>query len=202
MAYIKKSPGRFKRANPTNYNSNENTKNEKNNNKKNNLYKNYINNNINSNNANTKIYNNKNNITGLLEVSSIDKFNTSKDTCISNTLDYINSNNYNDKKNKNSSNIKNNLADTNQKENSMMFNLEDLMVLEERLNDISLALQSNNNIENKCFNFWNYYYNCSLYKILEKIFPNEEDSNIVRLSINYELMSIMVCYEFSFHAFN
>ena len=201
MAYVKKSPGRFNRANPANYKSNENTKNDKNNNKKTNLFKNYVNNNI----ANTKIYNNnKNNITGLLEVSSIDKFNTSKDTCISNTLDNINNsnNNYNDKKNKNNnSNIKNNLADINQKENSMMFNLEDLMVLEERLNDISLSLQSNNNIENKCFNFWNYYYNCSLYKILEKIFPNEEDSNIVRLSINYELMSIMVCYEFSFHAY-
>ena len=201
MAYIKKSPGRFNKANPANYNSNENNKNNKNNNKKNNLFKNYINNNINSNNTNTKINNNKNNITGLLEVSSIDKFNTSKDTCISNTLECISNNNYNDKKNKNNSNIKNNLADINQKENSMMFNLEDLMVLEERLNDISLALQSNNNIENKCFNFWNYYYNCSLYKILEKIFPNEEDSNIVRLSINYELMSIMVCYEFSFHAY-
>ena len=203
MAYIKKSPGRFKRANPANYNSNDNNKNDKNNSKKNNLFKNYVNNNINNNNANTKIYNNKNNLTGLLEVSSIDKFNTSKDTCISNTLDNINNNNsYNDKKNKNNnSNIKSNLADINQKENSMMFNLEDLMVLEERLNDLSLALQSNNNIENKCFNFWNYYYNCSLYKILEKIFPNEEDSNIVRLSINYELMSIMVCYEFSFHAY-
>ena len=200
MAYVKKSPGRFKREAQNNYNSNDNNKNDKNYNYnlKNNLYKNYIDNNISNNNLN-KISNNKNSITGLLEVSSIDKFNTSKDTCTSNTIDYFNYN-YIDKKNKNNNN-KNNLTEMSQRESSMMFNLEDLMVLEERLSDITIALQSNNNIESKCFNFWNYYYNCSLYKILEKIFPNEEDSNIVRLSINYELMSIMICYEFSFHAY-
>jgi len=199
MAYVKKSPGRFKRAIQNNFDNNENNKNEKNYNLKNNLYKNYIDNNISNNNLNTKFSNNKNSITGLLEVSSIDKFNTSKDTCTSNTIDYFNYN-YIDKKNKINNN-KNNLADMSQRESSMMFNLEDLMVLEERLSDINIALQSNNNIESKCFNFWNYYYNCSLYKIIEKIFPNEEDSNIVRLSINYALMSIMVCYEFSFHAY-
>ena len=30
------------------------------------------------------------------------------------------------------------------------------------------------------------------------LFKNEEDSEIVALSINYELMSIMLCYELSF----
>ena len=93
---------------------------------------------------------------------------------------------------------KNTVSRKKQNNNFMMFNLEDLMILEERLNDITIALESNENIENKCFNFWNYYYNCSLYNLLEKIFTNKEDSNIVRLSINYELMSIMVCYEYAF----
>ena len=80
----------------------------------------------------------------------------------------------------------------------IIFNLEDLMILEERLNDIILALESNDNIANKCFNYWNYYYNCSLSNLIEKIFKNKEDSDIVRLSFNYELISIMVCYEYSF----
>ena len=84
------------------------------------------------------------------------------------------------------------------KENTMLFNIEDLLVLEEKLNNITFALESNKNIDSQCFNFLNYYFNCSLYKILEKIFPNEEDANIIRLSINYELMSIMVCYDFAF----
>ena len=198
--YIRKSPGRYKQINNYNSNYNDNldySKNERKNNMKNNYNKNLYSTNIN-NNAN----NNINNIAAL-EVSSIYGVNSSKDTYTTNTIDYFN-NNYNDiynniKNNKiNNNTIKYNTIDSNQKENSMLFNLEDLMVLEERLNDITIALETNANIEKKCFNFWNYYYNCSLYKILEKIFPNEEDSNIIRLSINYELMSIMICYEFSF----
>ena len=222
--YIKKSPGRFKqietnpnntnfnfRKNPNerrniimnninNFNINNNKIKNKNNNN-NNLNYNAFNNNINTNtNNNINTTNNANNI-GTLEVSSIYGVNSSKDTY--NTIDYIN-NNYNDifntnnKKNTNLNNTKNSIIDNSQKENSMLFNLEDLMVLEERLNDIIFALQTIKNIDKNCFNYWNYYYNCSLYKILEKIFLNEEDSNIVRLSINYELMSIMVCYEFSY----
>ena len=221
--YIKKSPGRFKqietnpnntnfnfRKNPNerrniimnninNFNINNNNKNKNKNN--NNLNYNAFNNNINTNtNNNINTNNNANNI-GTLEVSSIYGVNSSKDTY--NTIDYIN-NNYNDifgtnnKKNTNLNNTKNSIIDNSQKDNSMLFNLEDLMVLEERLNDIIFALQTIKNIDKKCFNYWNYYYNCSLYKIIEKIFINEEDSNIIRLSINYELMSIMVCYEFSY----
>jgi len=221
--YIKKSPGRFKQieTNPNNTNFNfkknpnerrniilnninnvniNNNKIKNKNNNNNNLNYNAFNN-INTNtNNNLNTNNNVNNI-GTLEVSSIYGVNSSKDTY--NTIDYIN-NNYNDifgtnnKKNTNLNNTKNNIIDNSKTENSMLFNLEDLMVLEERLNDIIFALQTTKNIDKKCFNFWNYYYNCSLYKILEKIFVNEEDSNIIRLSINYELMSIMVCYEFSY----
>ena len=132
---------------------------------------------------------------GRIDVSSIQGLNSSSDTYSTNRLDYINTNYNNYYNNKNNINKVNNQKEN---ENSMLFNLEDLMVLEERLNDISIALEANRNIEKKCFNFWNYYYNCSLYKILEKIFKNEDDSNVIRLSINYELMSIMVCYEFSF----
>ena len=85
-----------------------------------------------------------------------------------------------------------------QTNSSVIFNLEDLLILEERLNDIGMAIENKENFENKCFNLWNYFYNCSLPYLLEKIFKSKEDSNIVRLSINYELMSIMVCYEYSY----
>ena len=205
-AYIKKSPGRIKELNNSNYNYNNYRNNNKNvvkniynlktknnyiyNNPGNNNY-NYINTNINNIN---NINNSNNNNLGSFEVSSIYGLNSSTDTYTTNRYDYINTNYNNNYSNKN----KNNNIENKQKENSMLFNLEDLIVLEERLNDINFSLESNNNIEKQCFNFWNYYYNCSLYQILEKIFPNEEDSNIIRLSINYELMSIMICYEFSF----
>ena len=134
--------------------------------------------------------------------SSIDTYNTNRlDSINPNNSNYYNPNNSiiqnknNFSKKKTSKNIG---PQRNPNNASIIFNLEDLMVLEERLSDIGMALENNENIENKCFNFWNYYYNCSVYNLLEKIFKNKEDSNIIRLSINYELMSIMVCYEYSF----
>ena len=185
-AYVKKSPGRFKEPKNSNNNLGENKKIIRN------IYNMSNKNNIMKNKA--KIYtnvDNPNNNIGSFEVSSIYGLNSSTDSYSTNRFDYINTyyNNYYNK---------NNSIENDKKGASIIFNLEDLMVLEERLNDINFALESNKNIERQCLNFFNYYYNCSLYQILEKVFPNEEDSNAIRLSINYELMSIIVCYEYSF----
>jgi Dullard-like phosphatase family protein len=53
-------------------------------------------------------------------------------------------------------------------------------------------------MNNECFEFWNYYYNCSFYGSLEKLFTNVLDSNNVQISINYILMSVLICYDCSF----
>ena len=169
-AYVKKSPGKINIINSRENNRIQN-KIDKDNNKfkpTQNKYNKKYINNLNYKNPNFD------NNDGM-EISTIHGVNSSLDSSISNRT--------NNKKTK---------------KNTMLFNLEDLLVLEERLNNITLALEANKSVESQCFNFWNYYFNCSLYKILEKIFQNEEDSNIVRLSINYELMSVMVCYDFSF----
>ena len=83
------------------------------------------------------------------------------------------------------------------KKNSSI-NIEDLLVLEEKLSEISNALNKTKIMYNECFEFWNYYFNCSLYGSLEKIFTNVMDSNNVQISINYILMSILICYDCSF----
>jgi hypothetical protein len=36
-----------------------------------------------------------------------------------------------------------------------------------------------------------------MYKQIEKVFKNDIDEEIVRLSLNYELISILLCYKFS-----
>ena len=77
-------------------------------------------------------------------------------------------------------------------------NIEDLLVLEEKLNEISVGLNKTKIMCNECFEFWNYYYNCSLYGSLEKLFTNILDSNNVQISINYILMSVLICYDCSF----
>ena len=85
-----------------------------------------------------------------------------------------------------------------QNTNSFSINFEDLIILQEYLREIIILINKNKVIENECFEFWNYYYNSSLCCQLEKLFTNPLDSNAVRISINYTLMSIMICYDYSF----
>ena len=82
--------------------------------------------------------------------------------------------------------------------NSLSLIVEDLIILQEYLRDIIVSLKKNKIIENECFEYWNYYYNSSICCQLEKLFNNALDSNTVRISINYTLMSIMLCYDYSF----
>ena len=66
------------------------------------------------------------------------------------------------------------------------------------VNEIIIVVNNNHVMHNECFEFWNYYFNCSLYGSLEKLFTNVMDSNNVQISINYILMSILICYDCSF----
>ena len=78
-------------------------------------------------------------------------------------------------------------------------NVEDLLILEEKLNEIIKALNNTKIIHNECFEFWNYYFNCSLYSKLEKLFTNIYESNEIRICINYLLMTILISYDYSFN---
>ena len=40
---------------------------------------------------------------------------------------------------------------------------------------------------------------CSIYNKLENLFLNRLNSNVVKISINYKLMSLMICYDYSFN---
>ncbi len=147
-----------------------------------------INNNTNFNGNNTV---NSNNLRNNYNSNNIQKYNNN------NNINYYNNNNNindNDIEERN----QNIISNLNQNQQSIQLNIEDLMVLEEKLSEIISSLKGRQKVENQCFDFWNYYYNCSLYQKLEKVFKEQEDSDIVSLSINYELMSVMVCYEFSF----
>ena len=72
------------------------------------------------------------------------------------------------------------------------------MVLEEKLKEIIIAIKKNGKIYNECLEFWNYYYNCSFYGKLEKLFKTENDKNNIKISINYILLSVMICYDYSY----
>ena len=63
--------------------------------------------------------------------------------------------------------------------------------------EIIISLNRNRSMHNECFEFWNYYFNCSVYGYLEKLFKSQDVLN-VQISINYILMSVMICYDYSF----
>ena len=82
--------------------------------------------------------------------------------------------------------------------NSISINIEDLLIFEDKLNEIIYFLKNKKEVNIQCINFWNFFFDSSLYQRIEKTFIEERDIGIIILSIKYELLSIMLCYEFSF----
>ena len=78
----------------------------------------------------------------------------------------------------------------------ILFKLEDLLIFEEKLNNILECLKNIKEANKQCFDLWNFFFNSSIIKKIEKIFDNEKEMNIAKYSINYELISIIVCYEY------
>ena len=85
-----------------------------------------------------------------------------------------------------------------QKEITTFINIKDLLALEEKLKEIIIAINKNGTIYNECLEFWNYYYVCSFYGKLEKLFKTENDQNNIKISINYILLSVIICYDYSY----
>ena len=77
-----------------------------------------------------------------------------------------------------------------------LFKIEDLLVIEEKLNFIIECLRNNQETKKQCFDFWNYFFNGLIFKKIEKIYDTEKDIEIIKLSINYLLISIIICYEY------
>lgn len=77
---------------------------------------------------------------------------------------------------------------------------EDLLLLEDKLNNIIFSLNEERLISNDCFDYWNLFFNCSLYENLEKILSlfDSETKNLIKISLSYNLMSIIVSYNISF----
>ena len=81
--------------------------------------------------------------------------------------------------------------------NSILINIENILIFEEKFNIIISYLKEGLSIIKPCLDFWNYYYNSWVYEKFEKIFNDEDDSEIVKMFINYLLLSVMICYSFS-----
>lgn len=150
---------------------------------------NNINNNINL----YKINNIFNNTYGTFNSGQKNEVNTKVDSYRSRLK--ISKNNIFDKQNHNYK------STTNINKNSPLnLKYEDLLLLEDKLNNIIFSLNEERLISNECFDYWNLFFNCSLYENLEQILSSFDSDikNLIKISLNYNLMSIIVSYNISF----
>ena len=103
---------------------------------------------------------------------------------------YNNSRNYNELNN-------NNLSCFSEKQEKVI-NIEDLLILEEKINDVLISVKINNNTPNECFELLNAYQQSSLYNNCENYFKDIASKNIIHTSIMYLIYNVIICYNFSF----
>ena len=96
-----------------------------------------------------------------------------------------------------------NLTNNNYKNENIEIKLDELILYEEKLNDVFIAINSFNNMENvsmdnECSDFFQFYSNSSLKNKLFNFF-SEDNYIIIQSSINLQLFIIMLIYKFSFY---
>ena len=81
---------------------------------------------------------------------------------------------------------------------SAVMNLEELLILEEKLTSIIKCISNSLQCYDECFEWWNYYFNSSLCNAFPTYFLSQEAKEIVSLSTNLELLTMILCYDLSF----
>ena len=106
-------------------------------------------------------------------------------------------------KNTNNQNLnQSNINNTNFNNNSKIeIKIEDLIMIEERLNDIYIVLNRNNitidsDASNECIEFFTFYFNSSI-KNTFPLFFNEKDRIIIKSAINLNLFVVIIIYHLS-----
>ena len=85
------------------------------------------------------------------------------------------------------------------KEEILSFELDDLVVIEEKLKNISSSLDGKKPVYLNCFDFWNYFKNnCEILHNLKILIKNEEDLIVIKNGINYILISIIFIFDYSY----
>ena len=95
------------------------------------------------------------------------------------------------------SNDKINNEGANCKEILNLINLEDLVILDNRLDNIKKSLLIKKQPINESFEYLNYFYNSSIYQNIDDILKIIIDSNYIKVSLNCKLISLIICYDCS-----
>ena len=86
----------------------------------------------------------------------------------------------------------------NKKEKNVILNIEEILMIEEKLYTIIKCIQKNSTCAEECFEFFNTFFNTEFSLNFEKYFIIDDYIKIVKRAVNINIFSIMLCYYVSF----
>lgn len=90
------------------------------------------------------------------------------------------------------------------KEKNAVLNIEEILMIEEKLSSIISCIQNGVTCVEECFDWFNSYYHTTLSSNIEKYFIKDEYIKIIQKTVNLNVFTLMICYDISFNeeAFN
>ena len=85
------------------------------------------------------------------------------------------------------------------KEKSAILNIEEILMTEEKLSAVKSCITNGVTCEEECFDWFNSYFNTSLCNYIEKYFIKEEYISIIKIAMNLNIFSLMLCYDISYN---
>ena len=85
----------------------------------------------------------------------------------------------------------------NNEEKNTIFNIEEILMMEEKLSSLINCLRDCNPCSEECFEFLNFYFTTKLSKNLNTYFTNKNYLIIIKRTINLKLFSFILCYNIS-----
>ena len=131
-------------------------------------------------------------------------FNKNKNFTYVHKYDKNNDNKNNNMNNLNNNNIDNDYIDKNNKINenddkSIIFNVEELLMIEEKLSSLMKCLIDFNPCTEECFEFLNFYFTTKFCNNINKYFIGINFLQIIKKTMNFLLFSFILCYDISLH---
>ena len=99
---------------------------------------------------------------------------------------------------KNNNNIINtNNIDKKNKDNSAILNVEEILMIEEKLSSLINCLNNNNPCAEESFEYINFYFTTNFSKNIDNYFTKENISKIINKALNIKIFSFIICYDIS-----
>jgi len=85
------------------------------------------------------------------------------------------------------------------KEKSAVLNIEEILMIEEKLSAVISCIQNGITCEEECFDWFNSYFHTALSNNIEKYFIKDEYVKVIRKAVNLNVFSLMLCYDTSYN---